>query len=86
MNDHNFYEAKNWFEDLRNQLIKIITEIDGSDFIKTNWTHRHQGGGTMAKIRGSVVEKGGVNISSVSGKCCPISPSASAPRMASISA
>ena len=52
MTDHNFNEAKNWFEDLRNQLIKIITEIDGSDFIKTNWTHRHQGGGTMAKIKG----------------------------------
>ena len=68
MTDYNFNEAKNWFEDLQNQLIKIITEIDGSDFIKTNWTHRHQGGGTMAKIKGSVIEKGGVNISSVSGK------------------
>ena len=68
MTDHNFNVAKNWFEDLQNQLIKIITEIDGSNFIKTNWAHRHQGGGTMAKIKGSVVEKGGVNISSVSGK------------------
>ena len=68
MTDHNFNVAKNWFEDLQNQLIKIITEIDGSDFIKTNWAHRHQGGGKMAKIKGSVVEKGGVNISSVSGK------------------
>ena len=36
MTDHNFNVAKNWFEDLQNQLIKIITEIDGSDFIKTN--------------------------------------------------
>ena len=41
MTDYNFNEAKNWFEDLQNQLIKIITEIDGSDFIKTHWTHRH---------------------------------------------
>ena len=68
MTQHNFDEAKKWFEDLRNQLIKIIAEIDGNDFIKTNWSHRHQGGGTMAKIKGSVIEKGGVNISSVSGK------------------
>ena len=68
MTNDNFNKAKKWFEDLRDQLIKIIVEIDGSDFIKTNWAHRHQGGGTMAKIKGSVVEKGGVNISSVSGK------------------
>ena len=68
MTQHNFNEAKKWFEDLRNQLIKIIAEIDGNDFIKTKWSHRHQGGGTMAKIKGSVIEKGGVNISSVSGK------------------
>ena len=68
MTDHNFNKAKNWFEDLRNQLINMIVEIDGSDFIKTHWTHRHQGGGIMAKIKGSVIEKGGVNISSVSGK------------------
>ena len=68
MTDHNFNKAKNWFEDLRNQLIHIVSEIDGNDFIKTNWNHRHQGGGVMAKIKGSVIEKGGVNISTVSGK------------------
>ena len=68
MTDNNYNKAKNWFEDLRNQLINMIVEIDGSDFIKTHWTHRHQGGGIMAKIKGSVIEKGGVNISSVSGK------------------
>jgi len=68
MTEPNFNEARHWFEDLSNQLIKIITKIDSSDFIKTKWNHRHQGGGTMAKIKGSVVEKGGVNISSVSGK------------------
>ena len=29
MTDHNFNVAKIWFEDLRNQLLKIINEIDG---------------------------------------------------------
>ena len=66
--DNQFDQAKNWFENLRNQLIKIISEIDGNEFINTNWDHRHEGGGTMAKIKGLVVEKGGVNISTVSGK------------------
>ena len=27
MTDDNFNKAKNWFEDLRNQLIKIVSEI-----------------------------------------------------------
>ena len=40
MTDDNFNKAKNWFEDLRNQLIKIVSEIDGSDFVKTDWTHQ----------------------------------------------
>ena len=68
MTDINFDQAKDWFEDLRNQLINIVSEIDGSEFIKTNWSHKHEGGGTMAKIKGLVIEKGGVNISTVSGK------------------
>ena len=68
MTYQNYEKAKNWFEDLRDDLIKMISEIDGNEFIKTNWKHRHTGGGTMAKIKGLVIEKGGVNISSVAGK------------------
>ena len=37
--DNQFDQAKNWFENLRNQLIKIISEIDGNEFINTNWDH-----------------------------------------------
>ena len=50
------------------ELLNIVSEIDGNEFIKTSWNHKHDGGGTMSKIKGSVVEKGGVNISTVSGK------------------
>ena len=31
MTDNNYNKAKNWFEDLRNQLINMIAEIDGSE-------------------------------------------------------
>tara|TARA_Y100000768_G_scaffold372133_1_gene339517 strand:- start:118 stop:921 length:804 start_codon:yes stop_codon:yes gene_type:complete len=68
MTDNQFNQAKDWFEDLRNQLINTVTEIDGNEFVKTNWKHIHDGGGTMSKIQGPVVEKGGVNISTVSGE------------------
>jgi Coproporphyrinogen III oxidase len=68
MTDNQFNKAQEWFEDLRDQLLNIITEIDGNKFIKTSWNHKHDGGGTMSKIKGPVVEKGGVNISTVSGQ------------------
>ena len=68
MSDKQFNLAKDWFEDLRNQLINIVSEIDGKEFAQTNWSHRHDGGGTMSKIKGPVIEKGGVNISTVYGE------------------
>ena len=68
MTDNQFNKAQEWFEDLRDQLLNIITEIDGNKFIKTSWNHKHDGGGTMSKIKGPIVEKGGVNVSTVSGK------------------
>ena len=36
MTQHNFNQAKKWFEDLRNQLIKIIADIDGKSEIITH--------------------------------------------------
>ena len=45
MTDKQFNLAKDWFEDLRNQLINIVAEIDGKKFVQTNWKHRHEGGG-----------------------------------------
>ena len=56
MTDIKFDQAKNWFEDLHNQLIKIISDIDGKEFIITNWNHRHEGGGTTAKIKGLIFQ------------------------------
>jgi len=52
MTDQNFNKAKNWFENLRSQLIKTVSDIDGLEFAETKWKHRHEGGGTMAKIKG----------------------------------
>ncbi|MBA24827.1 MAG: oxygen-dependent coproporphyrinogen oxidase [Candidatus Marinimicrobia bacterium] len=61
-------QVKNWFFDLRNILVKKIENIDKSKFTFTDWLHSGKGGGTMGKINGNIIEKGGVNISTVSGK------------------
>ena len=60
--------AKEWFFTLRNQLITTIEKIDGSKFKFKDWEHSGKGGGTMGIIKGKIIEKGGVNISTVSGK------------------
>ncbi len=57
MTDKQFNLAKDWFEDLRNQLINIVAEIDGNKFVQTNWNHRHEGGGTMSKIKARLLKK-----------------------------
>ena len=61
-------KAKNWFEELRNKLVSMIEGHDGSRFKIKRWNHSGEGGGTMSIIKGDVIEKGGVNISTVSGK------------------
>ena len=68
MSSVKFDTAKKWFEKLRNQLIKSLEVLDTKQFIITEWDHKDDGGGKMSKLSGTVIEKGGVNISSVAGK------------------
>ena len=63
-----FNTAKEWFEKLRDQLVNSLEDLDTIKFIITDWDHKSGGGGRMSKINSSIIEKGGVNISSVSGK------------------
>ena len=68
MSSIKFDTAKEWFEKLRNQLINSLENLDTDKFVITEWNHKSEGGGKMSKLKASVIEKGGVNISSVSGK------------------
>ena len=63
-----FDTARNWFETLRDEIVNSLEELDNFKFAITEWDHKEEGGGKMSKINGSVIEKGGVNISSVAGK------------------
>ena len=61
--DPKFNTAKDWFEKLRDNLVEIIQNIDENKFEITNWDHKDEGGGKMSKLKGNIIEKGGVNIS-----------------------
>ena len=63
-----FNEAKDWFENLRDELVKQTQVFEKKSFNEKRWNHQDDGGGLMTKIKGSIIEKGGINISTVSGK------------------
>ena len=60
-------KAESWFKELRQKLVNLIESYDSSQFVMTKWNHSGKGGGLMSKIEGDIIEKGGVNISTVSG-------------------
>ena len=68
MTDSNFKNAQEWFQELRGSLIDDIEKIENQKFIVTDWQHLEEGGGKMSKVKGSIIEKGGVNVSTVAGK------------------
>ena len=63
-----FENAKTWFEDLRDRLVEKIQSYESQAFVEKKWSHHEKGGGLMTKINGNIIEKGGINISTVSGK------------------
>ena len=63
-----FETARKWFTELRDQLVKSLEDLDTDKFSITEWDHHEGGGGKMSKLKGSIIEKGVVNISSVAGK------------------
>jgi len=67
ISDPKFNTAKEWFEKLRDNLVETIQNIDEKKFEISNWDHKSDGGGKMSKIKGNIIEKGGVNISTVAG-------------------
>ena len=67
VSDPKFNTAKDWFEKLRDNLVDTIQKIDKNNFEIFPWDHKSEGGGVMSKIKGNIIEKGGVNISTVGG-------------------
>ena len=63
-----FREAESWFKELRNEIVLEIEKIEKNKFPEVSWTHKENGGGYRTKIYGDIIEKGGINFSSVEGK------------------
>lgn len=69
-------QARSWFENLRDRICAAFEEIEqevGSQarFSYTPWEREDGGGGVRGLIRGTIFEKAGVNVSTVSGRFAP---------------
>ena len=64
----NFELHREWFENLRGLILNDLKSIENKSFTEIKWNHSQKGGGLMTKIKGDIIEKGGVNISTVGGE------------------
>lgn len=68
--------AAGWFAELRDRLCETLEQIETAGagglaparFIRQPWQRPGGGGGVMAILRGEVIEKAGVNVSTVEGE------------------
>ena len=56
-----------WFKDLQDSICRSLEELDGAKFHEDLWKRDEGGGGRTRIIKGSLIEKGGVNFSAVHG-------------------
>ena len=73
-----------YFSNLQQRLIARLTELDPQATQQTDAWERPGGGGGLSHIfrDGSLIEKGGINFSHVSGKSLPASATANRPELA----
>ncbi|MEO8398342.1 MAG: coproporphyrinogen III oxidase, partial [Ignavibacteriaceae bacterium] len=61
-----YLKMQQFIKNLQNKICFKLEEIDGAKFIEDNWQHNESGGGKTRVIQnGNVIEKCGVNISSI---------------------
>ena len=75
--------VKSYLLGLQDSICDALQQEDGSTWQEDNWTRPEGGGGRSRVIaNGSVIEKGGVNFSHVSGDQLPVSATQSRPELA----
>lgn len=68
---------------LQDDIVARLAALDGTPFLRDEWTRPEGGGGITRVIEaGGVFERGGVNFSHVFGRSLPASASASRPELA----
>ena len=75
--------VKDYLADLQHRIVGRLEAIDGNKFRRDEWTRLEGGGGVSCLIEnGGIFERGGVNLSHVTGNALPASATASRPDLA----
>ena len=76
----NVQRPRDYFAGLQSRIVSALEAIEGQPFRRDAWT-RAEGGGGIARVieEGTVFERGGVNLSHVTGERLPPSATASRP-------
>ena len=60
-------EIAEWFKGLQDRICASIESVESSKFHQDEWKREEGGGGRTRILKGSIIEKGGVNFSAVHG-------------------
>ena len=75
--------VKNYLADLQDRIVGRLEAIDGNKFRRDEWTRPEGGGGVSCLVEdGGLFERGGINLSHVTGNALPASATASRPDLA----
>lgn len=67
-----FSRFESYTRELQEKIVAGLGELEVAPFLMKEWTREQGGGGRMATVRGEVIEKGAVLVSSVHGSNNPI--------------
>lgn len=78
------FEVAAYLKKLQDTICNKLSIVDGADFIEDEWKHENGSGGGRTRVLagGSVIEKGGVNFSHVSGDKLPTAATNKRPELA----
>lgn len=67
-----FARFESYTRALQHRIVGALSEVESAPFERKDWTRPEGGGGHMATIRGEIIEKGAVLVSSVHGATSPL--------------
>lgn len=67
-----FLRFERYTRELQERIVQSLGEVEHAPFERKDWARAEGGGGQMATVRGAVVEKGAVLVSSVHGASNPL--------------
>ena len=86
MTPHDVAQVKTYFQGLQSSIISGLAQFEEHPFLSDTWIRPEGGGGCSRLVEeGSLLERGGVNFSHVTGSNLPPSASANRPNLAGAS-